>query len=402
MMNFIEALPKKSDKKDYSLLVKHNNLVQGKYSLDASEQKLLYKIFEEIQKKEYTTREVRMNFQDFYKEYKSVLGMNITKTDFKNLIERVQDKKPYIIKGDEYIRTQWYKIYGKLDLSEVRLELDVDVFEYVQALDKNFTGLRLETLYSFKSFHSMRIYELLKQWCETRREIPYTLDTIKELLGVEENAGYKNFTNFKKYVLDKALKEINEKSELTVEMEAVKEGRKVVGIVFKIVNYDKPERIKTSTVPEVPDEEPVQEVPAEEPALSTFFIPEELKMDSRLKGLFEKQFNQYDFNDVDYMTALIETESMTLLKDDASSITALNYKLFAKILSNKIETLEATKRIELEEAEENKYWQMLSEVDRELAFIAGLTCKEYYEKHREELEEEKNEKEFPKFVPKFY
>ena len=194
-MEFIKVIPKKIDKKDYSLLVKHNNLIQGKYYLEASEQKLLYKIFEKIQKKSYTTRIVQINFQDFYNDYKSVLTKNITKKDFKNLIESLQDKKPYIIKGDEYIRTQWYKIYGKVDLSEVKLELDIDVFEYVQSLDKNFTGLRLETLYAFKSFHSMRIYELLKQWCETRTEIPYTVDSLKELLGIEDNAGYKNFFN---------------------------------------------------------------------------------------------------------------------------------------------------------------------------------------------------------------
>ena len=130
-MEFIKVIPKKIDKKDYSLLVKHNNLIQGKYYLEASEQKLLYKIFEKIQKKSYTTRIVQINFQDFYNDYKSVLTKNITKKDFKNLIESLQDKKPYIIKGDEYIRTQWYKIYGKVDLSEVKLELDIDVFEYV-------------------------------------------------------------------------------------------------------------------------------------------------------------------------------------------------------------------------------------------------------------------------------
>ena len=45
--------------------------------------------------------------------------------------------------------------------------------------------------------------------------------------------------HFKKYVLDKALKEINEKSELTVEMETVKEGRKTVGVIFKIVDIKK-------------------------------------------------------------------------------------------------------------------------------------------------------------------
>ena len=80
-MEFIKVIPKKIDKKDYSLLVKHNNLIQGKYYLEASEQKLLYKIFEEIQKKSYTTRIVQINFQDFYNDYKSVLTKNITKKD---------------------------------------------------------------------------------------------------------------------------------------------------------------------------------------------------------------------------------------------------------------------------------------------------------------------------------
>lgn len=379
-MNFIQALPKKSDKKDYSLLVKHNNLVQGKYYLEASEQKLLYKIFEEVQKKGYTTRMVHMSFQDFYNEYKSVLGKNITKKDFKDLIETLQDKKPYIIKGDEYIRTQWYKIYGKLDLSEVKLELDVDVFEYVQSLDKNFTGLRLETLYAFKSFHSMRIYELIKQWCDTRKDIPYTIDSLKELLGVEDNAGYKNFANFKKYVLDKALTEINEKSELTVEMELVKEGRKVIGVIFKILHIDKIERVQIQTIPETPAEEPAPEVPAEEqPTPSEFFIPEELKLDARLRGLFTRQFNSYDFKDFETVTILLEAEGIALEKDNASTITSINYKLFASILKNKLDDLQEKRKAKAEEEENHKYWELLSEDERFEAYTLRMTCKEYYE-----------------------
>lgn len=374
-MNFIEALPKKSDKKDYSLLVKHNNLVQGKYYLEASEQKLLYKIFEEIQKKGYTTRMVHMSFKEFYNEYKSILGKNITKKDFKELIENVQDKKPYIIKGDEYIRTQWFKIYGKLDLSEIKLELDIDVFEYVQSLDRNFTGLRLETLYAFKSFHSMRIYELLKQWCESRREIPYSLDTMKELLGVENNVGYKNFSNFKKYVLDKALQEINEKSELAVEMDTIKEGRKVVGIVFKILNIRKPERIKLPIDTDSVDNSPIHETIVS----SQIFIPEELKIDERLKGMFTRQFHNYDFNDSDYIATLFEAEEKTLRKDKASSITALNYKLFAHVLKNKLDNLEHKKKLELEKEEEYKLYDSLSEEQRIEAGILNMNAKEYLE-----------------------
>ena len=368
-MEFIKVIPKKIDKKDYSLLVKHNNLIQGKYYLEASEQKLLYKIFEEIQKKSYTTRIVQINFQDFYNDYKSVLTKNITKKDFKNLIESLQDKKPYIIKGDEYIRTQWYKIYGKVDLSEVKLELDIDVFEYVQSLDKNFTGLRLETLYAFKSFHSMRIYELLKQWCETRTEIPYTVDSLKELLGIEDNAGYKNFFNFKKYVLDKALKEINEKSELTVEMETIKEGRKTVGVIFKIVDIKKSKVLKDEKIDDV----------SIKPDDLNFVIPKELKLDERLNELFKNQFKEYDFGNPDYMATLFEAEGITLLKDNASSINSLNYKLFSSILKNKIDDLEKRKRIEAEQEEESRYWLLLSEDERDDACRLNISCKTYYE-----------------------
>lgn len=374
-MQYIEILPKKSDKKDYSLLVKHNNLVQGKYYLEASEQKLLYKVFEEVQKKGYTTREVIIKFNEFYRDYKSILGKNITKKDFKDLIENLQDKKAYIIKGDEYIRTQWYKIYGKLDLSEVKLQLDEDVFDYVQSLNKNFTGLRLETLYAFKSFHSMRIYELLKQWSETKTEIIYSVDSLKELLGVEDNVGYKNFANFNKYVLQKAKKEINEKSELTIEVEGKKEGRAVKGVCFKILEIDKSNNTKL-----VNTSEPIEEL-IEEPIIGTnkFHIPKELNIDKKLEILFSRQFNKYDFNDTDYYSLLLEAEELALKKDGSTLITALNYKLFAKILKTKIDNFEYRRKIEGEKEEEERLYGLLNEEQRIEASVLNMTAKEYLE-----------------------
>ena len=347
-MEYINVAPLKENVKDYSLLVKHNNLVQGKYSLEASEQKLLYKIFEEIQKKCYTTREVELRFKDFYTQYKGVLGKNITKKELKSLLESLQGKFVYIIKGDEYIRTQWYKILGKLDLSSVKLIIDEDVFEYVQSLDKNFTGLRIDSIYSFKSFYSMRIYELLKQWSET-----------KELLCVEENKGYDNFTNFNKYVLEKAITEINEKSELTVEIERLKKGRVIEGIRFNIIQdlskkNELPLDVPGSNISVSSDVQESLEVPNihssssldesstgsksinASSSVENFYIPEELRMDDRLKRVFSHEFNQFDFNDTDYFILLLEAEDCTLTKDKASSINIRNYKLFKNILDTKI------------------------------------------------------------------
>lgn len=400
-MQYIETLPKKLDKKDYSLLVKHNNLVQGKYYLEASEQKLLYKIFEEIQKKGYTTREVVIKFNEFYNDYKSILGKNITKKDFKDLIENLQDKKAYIIKDDEYIRTQWYKIYGKLDLSEVKLQLDEDVFEYVQSLNKNFTGLRLETLYAFKSFHSMRIYELLKQWSKTKTEILYSIDTLKELLGVECNTGYKNFANFNKYVLQKAKKEINEKSELTIEVEGKKEGRAVKGVCFKILDID-----KSNNTNLVNPSKPIEEL-IEEPIIGTnkFYIPKELNIDKKLETLFSRHFNKYNFNDIDYYSLLLEAEEIALGKDGTTLITALNYKLFAKILKTKIDNFEYRKKVEKENEEEERLYKLLTEEQRIEASVLNMSAKEYFKFISEiDIESDINteaENDIKGFIPNF-
>ncbi|UWD50595.1 hypothetical protein NYR90_19840 (plasmid) [Clostridioides difficile] len=53
---------KKEIFKDYNSLVKHNNLIQGKYTLSASEQKFVYKLFEIIQKRNYSSREISFKF----------------------------------------------------------------------------------------------------------------------------------------------------------------------------------------------------------------------------------------------------------------------------------------------------------------------------------------------------
>lgn len=344
----VKALSKKDTIKNYSSVIKHNNLIQGKYSLEATEQKWLYKVFESVQKNGYTSREVQCSFNKFFKEFKNVLGKNITKADFKELVETVQDKKPYIIMGDEFIRTQWYKIKGKVDYSNISLIIDEDVFKYIQSVNKNCTYLRLESLYSFKSFYSMRIYELIKQWCNTKMEIPYDLESLKELLGLEVreevvkgvkkiiNKSYDNFNNFDKYVLKKSIDEINEKSEITIEYKPYeRKGKKITSIMFEVEYKEGQAPIrKVKELP--PGQDDNNEYEEKEIAN---MLPEGLLIDKRLTSLFIRTFNDYDFTDLEYYSALMESMEVALRKDNVDIITAKNFKVFKGTLDNKIETV---------------------------------------------------------------
>lgn len=364
---------KKLDKKNYNLLVKHNNLIQCKYSLDPIEQKLLYKIFEDIQNNNYQSQEIVLKFKDFYRDFKGVLKSNISKKEFINLIKSTQKKMPYILKSDgTYIETQWYKIKGKLDLEtldlildEVKLILDDDIFEYVQSLDRNFTGLKLESLYSFKSFYAMRIYELIKQWSNTKKEIIFEPVTLKELLGVDKIPSYKNYTNFRKKVIEKAIDEINKKSELDIEVIHDKKGGKSVKEIKFIIKNDK-EKINI-------DEDKEKEVAFTEET-KQFNIPE-INFDVGFDNVFSRQFKDYDFANPDYHLLLLESKDITLSKDGLpkdSPIGRTNYRLFAQTLKNKIETYKAKKEIEDQEKRNNELMEQLTEEQVKEMFLLGF------------------------------
>lgn len=67
----------------------------------------------------------------------------------------------------------------------------------------------------------MRIYELLKQWCETRTEIPYTVDSLKELLGIEDNASSINSLNYKLFssILKNKIDDLEKRKRIEAEQE---------------------------------------------------------------------------------------------------------------------------------------------------------------------------------------
>lgn len=371
-MNYIE--PEKNKKKNYRSLVKHNYLIQGKYYLTGTEQKLLYKIFEEVQQNGYKDRKVKIVQDSFFKEYKNVVAKKITNKQIYEMLSDLQDKKVFLLNEEGvYIRTQWYSIHTRADLSEISIVLDEYVFKYIQSLNTNFTKLRLETLYSFKSFHSMRIYEILKQWCSISNdsEIAFKLETFKELVGIDEreekingkikviNKGYKNFNNVKVKVLDPAIEEINEKSEMNISYVIKRNGDrgKVEGIIFKVWFKENAEEVKD--IKELPsDEEEENNIPKlpgdeteenEEEVKFTpkyfFELPSFLKMTEDVEQVFKAQYWNVNFQDAEYMNILLLAQAKALKKDCVDIISADNYSYFKTVLDAKLE-YERDKRLE--------------------------------------------------------
>lgn len=87
------------------------------------------------------------------------------------------------------------------------------------------------------SNYSVRLYELLVQWKQAKKTPVFELEKFRGQLGLESDE-YQTMSNFKKRVLNLAVEEINEKSDLNVSYTQKKKGRKIAGFSFTV--HEKP------------------------------------------------------------------------------------------------------------------------------------------------------------------
>lgn len=109
----------------------------------------------------------------------------------------------------------------------------------IDGIERYFTQYLLQQTSQLKSIYSVRLYELLVQWKEAKKTPVFDLNTFRGQLGLGVNE-YKVMGNFKLRVLDMAVNEINEKTDLKVSYEQTKKGRKIVGFQFKVLVKSKP------------------------------------------------------------------------------------------------------------------------------------------------------------------
>jgi len=96
-----------------------------------------------------------------------------------------------------------------------------------------FTVLDICIVRGLKSKYSIALYENVKEFAKS--EFPQiSIDLLKELLGVEKDK-YRSFSDLRKRVIDTAVKEINEKTDIEISYELIKNGRKYEYIKFFIL-----------------------------------------------------------------------------------------------------------------------------------------------------------------------
>lgn len=238
-------------KREY-LVVKSNNLIQkNRYELSLPEQKLVSFICSMIKPTEPSPATYGVPFQLEYvfdiREYCRVCGLDYNSgtnyADIKANLKHLSDRSMWLTMpdGSESLCRWLSKVRVNKKSGKAQIKLDEDLVPYLFDLKQKFTQYKLLQVLGMKSAFSIRVYELMKSYANLKRA-EFEIDQLKQLLMVQDVKSYSRFPDFRRYVLDIALREINEYTDLDVTYETVKKGRKVIRVVFHIAEKQEPER----------------------------------------------------------------------------------------------------------------------------------------------------------------
>jgi len=227
------------------LVVKSNRLIEASYRLGLVEQRLV--LLSIVQARE-TGR--GLNAVDFVsisaKDYAAHFDADEKsayaqmKEASRTLFDRefiLYDIRPETGK-DRVNRCRWVSTASYVDGDGViQLQFSPAIVPYITRLEKEFTRYQLEKVANMSSPYAIRLYELLIQWGSVGyREIELT--SFRKMLMVEDE--YKAIKDLKKRVIDVALSQINEFSDLTASYTQRKTGRVVTHLIFRFSQKEEP------------------------------------------------------------------------------------------------------------------------------------------------------------------
>jgi len=215
--------------KEDMVVVKSNEVITASYKLTLNEQRIVLACIAKIDSMKELTKKDGITIRVDEIRDLLVVGSN-NKNSFYGALKKATDKlyeRSILLDGEGSKRRWVYEVRYNKHQGDITLFFSPTIIPYLSELKGNFTKYKLEHVSKFKSVHSIRIYELLCEWSFIgEREIE--IEELKRILGLEEK--YERASNFIKRVVDVAVKEINEHSNMKVKYGLRKTGKRLTHI----------------------------------------------------------------------------------------------------------------------------------------------------------------------------
>ena len=221
------------------LVVKDNALINASYNLEVTEQRLiLLAIINARETGQGITSDSKLEIHAH--DYASRFDVSNSgaykalKEAVNNLFDRQFSFKEPDKQGNlGVVRSRWVSRIKYIDATAtLEVTFAPDVVPLITRLEQHFTSYQLKQVAQLTSKYAIRLYEMLIAWRATGKVPEIELSEFRNRLGVGDNE-YTAMNNFKSRVLEPAIKQINEHTDITVKVEQHKKGRTISGFSFR-------------------------------------------------------------------------------------------------------------------------------------------------------------------------
>ncbi len=220
------------------LVVKDNALINASYNLDLVEQRLILLAIVEARE---SGKGINANdpLEVHAEGYINQFGVHrntayqALKDACNDLFARQFSYQKINERGNiENYRSRWVSEIGYVDNEAVvKLIFAPAIVPLITRLEEHFTKYELQQVSNLSSAYAVRLYELLIAWRSTGSTPVIELSDFRQRIGVLDTE-YKRMERFKTSVLELAIKQINEHTDITVKYEQHKRGRSISGFSF--------------------------------------------------------------------------------------------------------------------------------------------------------------------------
>ena len=220
------------------LVVKDNALINASYNLDLVEQRLiLLAIIEARQsgKGINANDPLTIHAESYINQFSAHRNTAYEglKSACKALFSRYFTYQEPRGKAIANIQSRWVSQIAYIDeQAKVEIIFAPAIIPLITRLEKEFTKYDIQQVSGLSSGYAIRLYELLIAWRSTGKTPIIEINEFRKKLGVLDTE-YKQMNNFKSRVLEPAITQINEKTDIKIKVEQHKTGRSITGFSFK-------------------------------------------------------------------------------------------------------------------------------------------------------------------------
>lgn len=216
---------------------KSNALVEASYRLSLYEQRIILACIAQVRRDEPLTDQQLYTVSAQQIAEMAKINVDRAYQHLKTASERLFDRRVTLHEapngdGRAKVRlTRWVQeVVYQETLGTVAVRFSQPMVPYLSQLTEQFTRYALADVAKMTSAHAVRLYELLAQWRGSgKREVE--IDWLREAFQLGNK--YPAVKDFKRWVIQPAVEQINEHSPLWVEWEQRKTGRKITHLSFR-------------------------------------------------------------------------------------------------------------------------------------------------------------------------